>query len=504
VNVACFIILCEYIDMYKKTKIVATIGPASEKKETLKQMAESGMNVARLNFSHGAYSWHQKAIDDIRELSHEMQIPLGIMADLQGPRIRTIVDSDFEIKPGEKILVYSASRDSQIPNSPATAGPRLGGGNDQNPKVIKLDYPGIIKDIEIGNEILIEDGLMKVKVLKKEKDCLEAEVIDGGTIKNEKGVNIPDAKLKIPPITEKDEKDLEFSLKNEVDFVAISFVSNAQEIVDLRDKIKKLLGRADNLPQIVAKIERKEAIKNLDEIISETDVVMVARGDLGIEMEESKVAVLQKEIIAKSLVKMKPVIVATQMLDSMIENPRPTRAEVSDVSNAVIDHADATMLSGETANGKYPVEVVKTMAEIIKDTEESPFDDVYQILKLEASNEFTPIVQSAYEISKNPEVKAIIVNSVSGFSARLISHFRPDQPILVATNNKKTYGQLSVVWGTEAALFETESDSTSLIDKLIEKAKSEGMLKEKDKVVVITGKESGAGKMNLVGLKEIN
>ena len=488
----------------KNTKIVATIGPASEKREILKQLIENGMNVARLNFSHGDYASYVRTIEKVRSIAEELDRNIGIMADLQGPRIRTIVSEDFEIKSGEKIFVYSASRSSQISNSQFLISNQIPNPNDEKSKVIGLDYAGILADIEVGNEILIEDGLIKVRVIEKKNEYLAAEVIDGGIVKNEKGVNIPDAKLKIPAITPKDEEDLLFALSQNVDFVALSFVSTAEDIVDLRKRMVRTLGEEARIPQIVAKIERKEAINNLDEIIKETDAVMVARGDLGIEVEESKVVILQKEIIAKSLSQMKPVIVATQMLDSMINNPRPTRAEVSDVSNAVIDHTDAVMLSGESANGKYPVETVKTMADIIRDTEASPYDDVYETIKTGNSYDYVTIVKSAYELSKNPNVKAILVKTSKGLTARLISHFRPSQPILTVTNDRKTFNQLSLVWGTEANFFESEKESDELIEKLIEKEKAGGVLKSGDKVVVILGKDLENKEINLIGLKTIS
>ncbi|MDO8529491.1 MAG: pyruvate kinase [bacterium] len=489
----------------KRTKIVATIGPASENKEILREMIKSGMDVARLNFSHGNYASHTKIIENIRELSQEMEENIGIMADLQGPRIRTLADADFEIKSGDDVLIYAASKDSKISNSQFLISNQIPNSNEENLKAFALDYPDIIQDIEIGNEILIEDGLIRVKVVEKNSDFLKAEAIDGGIIKNHKGVNIPDAKLKIPVITPKDEEDLLFALGQDVDFVAISFVSSAQDIVDLRNKIKKILGREDNLPHIVAKIERREAIKNLDEIIKETDAVMVARGDLGIEIDESKVVILQKEIIAKSRQNIKPVIVATQMLDSMIKNPRPTRAEVSDVSNAVIDHTDAVMLSGETASGKYPVETIKIMTEIIKNTEGSSFDDICECETVENNkqNKHLPFISSVCEMSKSPEAKAILVKSLSGFTARLMSHFRPEKPILVATSSRKTATQLSLAWGVRAIFFETESQFNEPLKILIEKGKELKMLKSGDKAVVIIGKNKDNGEMELVGLKEI-
>ncbi|HBI33927.1 MAG TPA: pyruvate kinase [Candidatus Moranbacteria bacterium] len=488
--------------MAKKTKIVATLGLVSDSKEVLKQMIENGMNVARLNFSHGSHEWHGNVIKIIRELSQELDIAVGILADLQGPRIRTVVVENVEMKPGEFVLVsdifYAPNFQFPISNFQSIS-------NDQisNDRKFSLDVEKIIDDVEVGNEILIEDGLMKIVVKEKNEGVLLCEVIDGGTVKNHKGVNIPDAKLQISPITEKDEKDLAFVLSQDVDFVAMSFVSTGANIETLRDKMKNILGREDNLPQIIAKIERKEAIKNLDDIIEHTDAIMVARGDLGIEIEGTKVAILQKEIVKKSLQAMKPVIVATQMLDSMIVNPRPTRAEVSDVTNAVVDHADAVMLSGESASGKYPVESVRTMKDIIENTEASPFDDVTHLLALNGEGDFKKVIKSAYELAKSSSAKAVVLGSASGFTARLFSHFRPEQTMLVVTHNKKTYYQLSLVWGINAKLYERGEVFREDIDWLISDAKKNGVLETGDKVVLILGRTPDGEHIQLVGIKEI-
>ncbi len=474
--------------MLKQTKIVATLGLVSDTKETLRAMIENGMNVARLNFSHGSYEWHGNVIKIVRELAQEMNVSVGILADLQGPRIRTTVDVPVEMKKGEIIFV------SDIAKQPV---------DQQVGKKILLDVENIIDDIEIGNEILIEDGLMKVVVKEKSEGSLVCEVIDGGTVKNHKGVNIPDAKLKIAAITEKDERDLAFVLKEEVDFVAMSFVSSGENIEELRNRIKTILGREDSLPQIIAKIERKEAIRNLDDIISHADAVMVARGDLGIEIEGTKVAVLQKEIVRKSLQKMKPVIVATQMLDSMIVNPRPTRAEISDVTNAVVDHADAVMLSGESAGGKYPVESVRTMREIIGHTEASPFDDVTHLLKLDSSDDFKNLVKSAFDLAKNSDSSAIVLTSVSGFTARMMSHFRSAKPLFVATNNLKTYHQLSLVWGAKP-YYTQEKELSKVLEEMINYRKTTGALKDGDKVIAIFGSNKDSKeKMQMVGVKTV-
>ena len=478
--------------MEKKTKIVATIGPASETKEALRELISAGMNVARINFSHGTHESNGKVIDFVKELREEMNVPIGIMADLQGPRIRTVVKKETVIEEGEAVYIYDISND--------IAKMALDGGQ----KIIGLDVPGIIRDIEEGNDILIEDGLMRVKIIEKKKEYLVAKVEAGGTVKNHKGTNIPDAKLHIPVVTEKDEKDLEFALKKEVDFVALSFVGSAKEIGETREKIKKILGRGENLPWIVSKIERKEAIKNIDEIISESDVVMVARGDLGIELPETKVVIYQKEIIAKCLERIRPVIVATQMLDSMIEKPIPTRAEVSDVSNAVIDHTDATMLSGESANGKYPVKALEMMNRIISDVEESKLDDFVPHLSHEKIfSDYGSVISSAYKLAKNSNAKAILAVSRSGFTARSISNFRPEKKILVATGSQKTYNQLSIVWGIEPYFFDKEKPE-EYIELMVKKAKLEKKVKKGDKIVEIIGGTFGKEQMRLVGIKEIS
>jgi pyruvate kinase len=473
----------------KKTKIVATIGPASDSKETLRELILAGLNVCRINFSHGTYETNGKVITMVRELSKELNVPVGIMVDLQGPRIRTLVNEDLEIKTGERVLIYDVAKKPESGEM----------------KMIGLDWPGIIMDIELGNAILIEDGLKRLVVVEKNSDYLVAEVVNGGVIKNHKGVNVPDSKLKIGAVTKKDEEDLAYAMSREVDFIALSFVSNGKEIEETREKMRELLGREDNLPQIVAKIERKEAIKNIEDIISATDVIMVARGDLGIEMDETKVVIYQKEIIAKCVRAVRPVIVATQMLESMIQNPIPTRAEVSDVSNAVIDHTDAVMLSGESANGKFPQKAVATMSQIITDTEESRFDDDFKCATPadDKDQDYVAIVESAYNLAKDSKAKAIVAITVSGLTARLIAHFRPMQSNYVATISEKVYNQLSLVWGVESYLLENV-DKESLIETMLERLKSEKKIEAGDKVVVVLGRIPGGEKMRLVGIREIN
>lgn len=469
----------------KRTKIVATIGPASDNKEALRQLIEAGVNVVRLNFSHGTYESHQNIINIVRQLSGETKRPVGILADLQGPRIRVGNREKFEIANGEVIFVNDKE---------------TGKG-----KELVIDSDGVCGALQVGERILIEDGLLEIVVTQKNGEVVKAEVINGGEIKPRKGINVPDTKLHFGAVTQKDLSDLEFALKEEVDFVALSFVSNAREILETRERIKQILGREKDLPQIVAKIERKEAIKNIDEIIKATDVVMVARGDLGIELDETRVVIYQKEIIAKCLRAVRPVIVATQMLDSMINNPIPTRAEVSDVSNAVIDHTDAVMLSGESANGKYPVKAVATMRDIIVNTEDSPFDDINPGYLDEASiSDYSSVINGAHELEKNSGAKAIVMYTNSGFTARMMSHHRPKNPIFVATNNPKTYSQLSIVWGIRAYLFNNGEERENFIELIIEKAKNEGKLSSGDKVVVVLGRSPKSKDIAMVGLREVD
>lgn len=468
----------------KKTKIVATIGPASEAKETLRELISSGVNIIRLNFSHGTHEWHGQVIDVVRELSQELGLPVGILADLQGPRIRVGNSKEFEMIKGEIIFVGEKEIEGE--------------------KELIIDCPGVCPALKVDERILIEDGLMEIKITEKLGDRAKAEVINGGKVKPRKGINIPDTQVNFGAVTKKDEKDLEFVLGKEVDFVALSFVSNGAEIEATRAKMKAILGREDYIPQIVSKVERKEAIKNIDEIIAASDVIMVARGDLGIEMDESRVIIYQKEIIAKCLQAVKPVIVATQMLDSMIANPIPTRAEVSDVSNAVIDHTDAVMLSGESANGKYPIETVTMMHEIIGHTETSPFDDMDPD-HLDRTNltDYASTIKGAFALANTSNAKAIVMFTAMGATARLMSNYRPSQLLLAATDNEKTYNQLAIVWGIRAYFFPDIDGRGRAIDLAIEKAKTEGKLAVGDKVVVILGRIPHGKEVAMVGIREV-
>ena len=475
--------MSEKIKNTKKTKIVATIRLASNSREILKELIEAGMNVARINFSHGTHESNGKIIKYVKELRKEMKLPVGIMADFQGPRIRVGNAEPFTVEKDEIIVVKDQKAGEE--------------------KALIVDSPGIVKSLKVGERILIEDGTKSLEIIEANSGVVKAKTVNGGEIKPRKGINIPDTKLGFGALTDKDQEDLKFAIKQDVDFTAFSFVSNGQEIIEIREIMNEMKTDDGNLPQIVSKIERKEAIENIDEIISASDVIMVARGDLGIELDESKVVIYQKEIIAKCLKAVKPVIVATQMMDSMINNQIPTRAEVSDVSNAVIDHTDAVMLSGESASGKYPVQAVAMMNEIIRNTEISPFDDVVNCEVKEKMSDYISIISGVCQLAKNSEVKAIVVFSESGFTARLISNYRTDKPILVATNNAKTYQQLAIVWGVEPFYFSREDDRHKMLDLVIKEAKAKNELKSQDKIVLILGEKSKKEKASLIGIKEI-
>jgi pyruvate kinase len=473
----------------KHTKIVSTIGPASESKDTLRALIEAGMNVARLNFSHGEHEWHKGVIDRVRALSREMNVSIGILADLQGPRIRVAGNHEISIAKGQRVRVSDGSKG----DLPIAMG-----------ELVLLDTSGLTDALEVGHEILIDDRSVCLRVVEKLDRYVVAEAESAGVIRPRKGANLPDSKLSLPILSDKDRKDLAFVLEEGVDFVGLSFVGSAQDIDDTREVMRAMLPKDAPLPDIVAKIERKEAVKNLDAILKTTDAVMVARGDLGIEMPETEVAILQKDIIKRSLAALRPVIVATQMMKSMVENPTPTRAEVSDVTNAVIDHCDAVMLSEETAQGKYPVETVSTMREIITKTEESPLDDLLFALDLNLRSDYAVLVRSVYELAKSFRAKAIVLLSVSGFTARLISHFRPETEILVATNNRKTWNKLSLLWGVTGYLFDDDMAFDTQDDRMIKQAKKDGHIQVGDQTVVFLGRVPGERDAHrLVGIREI-
>ncbi len=473
--------------MSKRTKIVATIGPASEKPAVLNALIKAGMNVARLNLSHGSHENHAELIKNIRSAGGKYGEPVAILADLQGPRIRvgTLPEKGLNLKVGDKVTM-----DTSLEN--------YRGGK------IPITCPGLEKDLKNGVRILLNDGRIELIVKKIQSPLIEAEVKVGGLLTSHKGLNFPDCRLSISAITDKDKDDLKFVLGEGVDLIALSFVREAKDILDLRFLIKEYLKNKKQLApiQIIAKIEKGEAIKNIDEIVNAADGIMVARGDLGIEMPAEDVPLWQKKIIAKCLAEAKPVIVATQMLDSMTHSPRPTRAEVSDVANAVMDHTDAIMLSNETAAGEYPVETVAMMAKIVVKTEASVFDDL-PLDKKPADGE-TEIVlsQLARLLADEVGAKAILAASITGETGRQISRFRPELPIFVATDTATVQRQLNLSWGIRPFILPPCKSIEELVERSLAYLKQKKELKKGDKIIIVAGEPVGhAGGVNLVEVK---
>jgi len=467
---------------FKRTKIVCTIGPASAAPETLRELVAAGMNVARLNFSHGTYEDHAELIRKIRAVSEELKTPVAILQDLQGPKIRVgdLPKEGVMLEGGKTVVFTTGEADIPALKLPVT-------------------YEKLHEDVKAGERILLDDGLLSAKVVEVKGRDVTCEVIDGGTLTSHKGVNFPDSKLTVSPITEKDKADVVFGVGQHVDFIALSFVRSAKEIGDLRALIKQ----AEEAPgyerkyeapiRIVAKIEKREALENIDAILEAVDAIMVARGDLGIETDAAAVPIEQKKLIARCRDVAKPVIVATQMLDSMIRNPRPTRAEVSDVANAVIDHADAVMLSGESASGKYPVEAVTIMAKIARETEASTLDDLdVEHRRGDARSVEEAVSEIANVLVRDVEVKLVMVASALGDLGRIVSRFRPENPIMVATDDARVMRQLCLSWGIIPVLLPKASDAEAFFSAASAEAKRLGLCASGDKAVVVGGEPVGA------------
>ncbi len=477
----------------KRTKIVCTIGPASNKPETLREMVTAGMNVARLNFSHGTHEEHAELIKKLRVLSNDTGEPVAILQDLQGPKIRV------GNLPAEGVKLVAKTKVT-LSTDPAAKLP-----------LIPVGYAKLHEDVKSGDRLLLDDGLMDVVVTLVAGREITCEVVTGGTLTSHKGINLPTATLSIPAITEKDADDVRFGVEQNVDWVALSFVRSAKEVYDLRYLIKehqsKLgAGYAYLKPiRIVSKIEKHEAVRNIDEIVEASDGIMVARGDLGIEMPAEEVPLIQKRIIDKCRSAAKPVIVATQMLDSMMRNPRPTRAEVSDVANAVIDHTDAVMLSGETASGKYPVESVETMARIIRETEASKYDDTDD----ERRGNLAPDIEEAVSgvaniLARDTKAKLILVASLSGDTGRVVSRYRPELPIVVATDAERVRHQLNLSWGVVPFILPRCNTVEELVDRSIGYLKRAKMVKKGETIIVVAGEPVGSsGGVNLVEIKTV-
>ncbi|MDX2129630.1 MAG: pyruvate kinase [Chloroherpetonaceae bacterium] len=458
--------------MSKHTKILCTLGPSTNSVEKISQLIEAGMNIARLNFSHGTHEDHLARMQMVREAAAKTGKTVGILMDLQGPKIRIgdLENGGFPLTKGDHLRI--------------TTEPVLG-----TKEVVSTSYRAIVKDVQIGNRILIDDGLIEIKVIDKSATEIVTEVIVGGFLKPKKGFNLPEVRVSIPAMTEKDIADLKFGLAQGVDFVALSFVQSPWDIDYLRTMIKAE-GRDT---WIVAKIEKPQAIQYIDEIIDKANAIMVARGDLGIELNTSDVPIVQKIIVQKCNERYKPVIIATQMLESMIENPRPTRAEASDVANAVFDGTDAVMLSGETASGKYPIEAVTTMSQIIRRVEDQENRSLLHSRRSFRRADYVNIdlgeavAISAVQVAQNINASAIVVMTHSGSTAIKVAKQKPNCPIFAITDNDLVERLMSMVWGVETILTETltsTDESFAVIEQLLIK---NNLVKEGDKVVFTMG-----------------
>ena len=468
----------------KRTKIVATIGPSSGTVNMLKQLIEAGLNVARINFSHGTHEKNLELVEHVREAAQAVGQPVAILVDLQGPKIRvgSLGEEGLELVEGQMATIQA-------------------GVESADPGVIPVPYDRLSGDVAKGDRILLEDGTKELEVLEVRGPLIKTKVLLGGRLISHKGINVPTTSLSVDAITEKDEEDLAFALQHDVDFVALSFVTSAAQIEDLRKKIGQYLPEGMEPPAVIVKVEKHEAIRHFAEILEAVDGVMIARGDLGLETPAAAVPVRQKELIAQCVVAGKPVITATEMLASMEQRPRPTRAETSDVANAVIDHTDAVMLSAETATGRYPARAVETMTAVITATEESPLDDL--IPHEDSVGEPVPLAvgAAAVALARHLQATAIVVTTRSGYSARAVARFRPEIPIWAATDRVRTRQQLLLSWGVQSLDVSGYEDPAEMTQATLDQLQENGALQSGDTVVVVSGLQRQVAKAGAEGGK---
>ncbi|HEY5966794.1 MAG TPA: pyruvate kinase [Chitinophagaceae bacterium] len=453
-----------------RTKIVATVGPACDTYDKLLALVRAGVNVFRLNFSHGTHEDKGKIIEHIRQINKKEPYNIAILGDLQGPKLRVgeIENGEIDVVEGD-ILTFTNEK-------------VIG-----NKEKIYVSYPNFHSDVKIGNIILIDDGKLEVRVLSIEKNNdVKVVVTLGGVLSSKKGINLPDTKITLPALTDKDLADLEFIIDQKLDWVALSFVRNVKDLIILRNKLEEKKSKT----KIIAKIEKPEAVENIRDIIVESDGIMVARGDLGVELPIEKVPLIQKQIIKKCLHRAKPVIVATQMMESMIERTKPNRSEITDVANAVLEGADAVMLSGETATGAHPTLVVETMVKIIEEVEKTDYH--YSLEDELAPQPHSPsflsdaICYNACKLAKDVESQALIGMTQSGYTAFMLSSYRPKAPLYIFTKERSLVNQLSLSWGVRAFFYDEEESLDDIIFDQIEILKERGFLKSGD-VAVSTG-----------------
>ena len=453
----------------KKTKILATLGPATASKEVLRKMMLAGADVFRINFSHADYDAVKERVEMIRELNEELGRNTGILADLQGPKLRVgVMEDEIEVAPGDRIAFKT--------------GEKFVGNKD----AVYMTYREFPRDVKPGERVLLDDGKLIFRVVETNgTDTVVAEVEQGGPLKSKKGVNLPNTNISLPALTPKDIEDAIFAISLQVDWLALSFVRHAQDIKDLQELITK---HSDYKIPIISKIEKPEAITNIDEIVALSDGIMVARGDLGVEVPAEEVPLLQKQLVQKSKEARIPVVIATQMMETMMDSLTPTRAEVNDVGNSVMDGADAVMLSGETSVGQYPVEVVAKMASIIKAVEESPMISVPDSMQVDQKDRFitNKICQQASELANDLGAKVICTLTNSGYTAFQISARRPNSFILVFTDNKTILGRLNLLWGVYACYYDKMVSTDETVEDVIQYAKDNQMLKTGDMTVSLS------------------
>ncbi|MCX8083774.1 MAG: pyruvate kinase [Calditerrivibrio sp.] len=461
----------------KRTKIVATLGPVSSNEDIIKNLILEGVDLFRLNFSHGDHGSHLESLEKIRRVSAKCGRYVGVLQDLGGPKIRLLeVEEPFEIHSGERIFfnknIKACTRDE-----------------------LNINHPEILDQLKVGSRVYIADGLVRLEI-EDVGDRILAKVLVGGRISSKKGVNFPNIKLNIPSITEKDRQDVLFAIEHGLDYIAMSFVKRAEDVKELKEFI---FSKGGSIP-VIAKIEKHEAIEDIDNIIDTADGVMVARGDLGVEIDLERVPVIQKMIIAKANEKNKPVITATQMLNSMVSLPRPTRAEVSDIANAVLDGTDAVMLSDETAAGAYPVESVKVMKRTIIETE-----TIYEYHRARRATGEYAIPYSGTELAKNTKIDKIVVFTSTGASAIRTSYFRPKSKIIANVTDINVARKLSLIWGIEPNMLVLKSDdSEGLVADFLEKGLEDGILQKGEKIIIIMGYPAGVpGTTNLLRILEV-
>ncbi|WP_106766393.1 pyruvate kinase [Paenibacillus faecalis] len=470
----------------RKTKIVCTIGPSSESLENTKKLIMAGMNVARLNFSHGDFEEHGNRIKTIRQASEELNKTVAILLDTKGPEIRT---GKLEVEPVELV------EDEFIT---LTTEEILGDKNR-----ISITYKDLPQDVQVGSTILIDDGLIGLTVVEVQGTEIKCRIVNGGTIKSKKGVNVPGVNISLPGITEKDANDIIFGIEQGIDFIAASFVRKASDVLEIRELLKR--HNAEHV-QIISKIENQQGIDNLDEILEVSDGLMVARGDLGVEIPAEEVPLAQKRMIEKCNIAGKPVITATQMLDSMQRNPRPTRAEASDVANAIFDGTDAIMLSGETAAGKYPVESVLTMSRIAEKAESAlNYRDLFLKQRIAQETSVTEAISQSVAISAlDLNAKAIISSTESGQTARMVSKYRPKAPIIAVTTQERTLRRLALTWGVTPVKGESATSTDEMFEYALQGGQKSGVVKEGDLVVITAGVPLGkSGSTNLIKVSQI-